>query len=109
MNSRTLRIAAAVLLLLGIFGAELVYWLGTRSADGANPLPVVGEDKVVTRQAQTMMGNETVVIGEWGRALKRPGTQACIILFAGALASGACFYFAGLVDKAGETKSRPGS
>jgi hypothetical protein len=101
-QARRLRITAAVMLLLGIFGADLVYWLGTRTADSANPLPVMGEDKAVTRQAETMFGKQTVVVDEWGRTLKRPGTQAGIVVVTAVLVAGACFYFARLLDRSGE-------
>jgi len=108
-QARRLRIAAAVVLLLGIFGAELVYWLRTRSVASPDPLPVAGEDKGATRQAEMMMGQQAVFMDEWGRGLQRPGTQAVMILVTASLVAGGCFYFARLLDQAGpasgETRS----
>ena len=77
--------------------------MGTRSADSANLLPVAGEDKAETRRTELMMGQQAVLADEWGRDLKRPGTQAVLILATAVLAAGGCFYFAGLLDRAEET------
>jgi hypothetical protein len=101
-QARRLRIAAAVVLLLGIFGADLVYWLGTRSVDSPDVLPVAGEDKAQTRQEELIMGKQTVLVDEWGRDLKRPGTKAAIIVVTAALVAAGCFYFARLLDQAGQ-------
>lgn len=101
-RARRLRITAAVLLVLGIFGADGVYWLRTRSEDSPNPLPVAGEDKAETRRAEMLFGQQTILLAEWENDLKRPGTQAVIIIMAAALAAGGCLYFARLLDRAGE-------
>jgi hypothetical protein len=97
-RARWLRIIAIVALVLGIFGADLVYWLGTRTVDEANPLPLAGEDKVETRRAEMLFGRQTVWLDEWGRDLKQPGAQAVIIFATAALVAGGCFYFARLLD-----------
>jgi hypothetical protein len=102
-QARWLRIIAAVVLLLGIFGAELMYWLRTRSVDSSDLLPMAGEDKAATRQAQMMMGQQAVLMDEWGRELARPGTQSAIVVVTATLVAGGCFYFARLLDHAGET------
>ena len=108
-QARWLRITAAVVLLLGIFGADLTYWLRTRSVDSPNPLPLAGEDKAATRQAQMMMGQQSVLMDEWGRDLARPGTQAAIIAVTAVLVAGGCFYFARLLDHAGQNPGETGS
>jgi hypothetical protein len=99
-RARWLRLTGVVALALGIFGADLVYWLGTHSAKADDPLPVMGEDKVVTRRAEMLFGHQTVLLDEWGQALKQPGTQAVIIVVTTALVAGGCFYFARLLDRA---------
>jgi hypothetical protein len=101
-RARWLRITAAVVLVLGIFGADLVYWLGTRSADSPNLLPVIGDDKAVTRQAETLFGKQPELVEELGRDLKRPGTQATIVVVTAVLLAGGCFYVARLMDHGGE-------
>jgi hypothetical protein len=50
------------------------------------------------------MGHQTVLIEEWGRNLKRPGTQAIIVVAAAALVAGGCFYVARLLDQSGRTR-----
>ena len=101
-QARWLRRGAAVLLLLGILGADLVYWLGTRAVDSSNPLPVAGEDKAVTRQEEVLFGKQPILLEQLGRNLKRPGTQACLIVAMAVLAAGGCFYFACLLEDAGK-------
>ena len=105
-QGRWLRMTAAVVLLLGIFGAELMYWLRTRSVNSPDLLPMAGEDKSATRQAEVIMGQQAVLMDEWGRALQRPGTQAVIIVVTAVLVAGGCFYFARLLDRAGQSGQR---
>ena len=109
-RARQLRMTAAIVLLLGIFGADFIYWVETRSADSPNPLPVAGEDKAATRQAESLFGQPAVLLEQWGRDLKRPGTQAGIVVVTAVLVAGGCFYFARLLDRAdehGEEKGWP--
>jgi len=107
-QARWLRRTAAVVLLLGIVGADLIYWLGTRSVDSSNPLPVAGEDKAETRRAELMMGKQTVLMDEWSRDLKRPGTQAAVVIVTAALAAGGCFYCARLLDHSNKDADEKG-
>jgi hypothetical protein len=95
--------AAAIILLLGIFGADAAYWLGTRSADLSGDPSVVGYDKTQVRQMGILYGKQALWIEEWRHKLKHPGPQACVILAASVLAAGGCFYFARLLDAAGES------
>jgi hypothetical protein len=97
-RARLLRIIAAVVLLLGIFGADAVYWLGMRSPDQSDDPSVVGYDKKQARQMGTVFGQQSLLIDEWLHDLKHPGTQAAIIVVAAALAAGGCLYFARLMD-----------
>src|SRR5580692_7210315 len=107
-RARWLRIAAAVVLALGVFGADLVYWLETRSVDSPDPLPVLGEDKAVTRRTEMLFGHQTILLDEWERDLKRPGTQVVIIVVTAALVAGGCLYFARLLDLHGEHADKTG-
>jgi hypothetical protein len=107
-QARCLRITAAGVLLLGIFGADLVYWLGTRSVGSPDTLPVIGEDKAVTRQVEVLLGKQPILMEGLGRNLKRPGTQAVIIVVTAALVAGGCFYVARLLDHAGEHSDESG-
>ncbi len=97
-RARRLRIVAVAVLLLGIFGADAVYWLGTRSANESdNPLGA-GYNKAQARQAEILYGKQALLFDEWSQELKHPGTQACVLFVAAALAAAGCFYFAHLLE-----------
>jgi len=89
-----------VVLLLGIFGADAVYWLGTRSADLSHDPSVVGFDKSEARQIGILYGNQGLLIEGWLHKLKHPGTQACLVVVTAVLIAGGCLYFARLLDQA---------
>ena len=93
-----LRTIGVVVLLLGIGGAALVYWLGTRSPDLAdNPL-MAGMAKVEARQMTNLYGKSGLVMLDFLDNLSRPGTQATIIVAISTLIAFGCFYFARTSD-----------
>jgi len=97
-RARRLRIAATVVFLLGIVGADVVYWLGSRSQDlSDNPL-MFGNEKAQAYKMGTLFGNQGVMIQQWYDDLKQPDTQAIIVLVTAALVAGGCLYFARLLD-----------
>jgi hypothetical protein len=96
---RKLKIIGAVVLALGIVGAGIVYWLGTRSTDLSGDLSMVGYNKPAERQMEILYGKQGELIEDWSNDLKQPGTQAVIILVTTALIAGGCFYFARLHDE----------
>jgi hypothetical protein len=110
-RARKLRIAGVVVLALGIFGAGIIYWLGTRSPDLADDLSMAGYDKPAERQLGILYGKQGELIEDWSNDLKQPGTQAAVIVAAAALVAGGCFYFARLLDydaeQADKTDSPP--
>jgi hypothetical protein len=93
-----LRLIGVIVLLLGIGGAGVVYWLGTRSPDVMDDLSMVGYNKAQTRQMGMLYGKIGPVIEEWFDDLKQPGTQAKIIVAISILAAAGCFYFARLLE-----------
>jgi hypothetical protein len=99
-RGRPLRIIAAIILLLGIFGADAVYFLGTRSGQTSDVAAMLGNEKAQARKEEYLYGKQAVLIDNWTNDLKRPGTQALMVVVAGALAAGGCFYFAHLLDRA---------
>jgi hypothetical protein len=101
-RARRLRITAVVVLLLGIFGADAVYWLGTRSADVSDDPSLMGNEKAQSRQKEILYGKQALLIDNWTHDLKQPGTQALIIVVTAALVAGGCFYFARLLNDADE-------
>jgi len=88
--------AGVIVLVLGIAGAGLVYWLGTRSPDVSDDLSMVGYNKAQTRQMEQLYGKSGLLIDEWFDDLKEPGTQATLIVAVSALIAGGCFYVARL-------------
>ncbi|MGB7747957.1 MAG: hypothetical protein WBN75_11790 [Verrucomicrobiia bacterium] len=92
-----LRLTGIIVLLLGIGGAGVVYWLGTRSPDVSDDLSMVGYNKAQTRQMGMLYGKMGPVIEEWCDDLKQPGTQAKIIVGVSILIAAGCFYFARLL------------
>jgi hypothetical protein len=101
-SGRNLRIAAGVVLVLGIFGADLVYWLGTRSVVVSNDPSLLVNEKEQARQEEILIGKQAGLIREWTADLKRPGTQAVIIVVLAALVAGGCIYFGSLADSRAE-------
>ena len=92
-----LRIIGIIVLVLGLGGAGLVYWLGTRSPDVSDDLSMVGYNKAQTRQMGMLYGKMGPVIEEWFDDLKQPGTQAEIVVVVSILVAAGCFYFARLL------------
>jgi flagellar basal body-associated protein FliL len=93
-----LRMIGIIVLLLGIGGAGMVYWLGTRSSDVMDDLSMVGFNKARTRQMGMLYGKMGPVIEGWFDDLKQPGSQATIIVVVSTLIAAGCFYFARLLD-----------
>ena len=111
-RARRLRITGVLVLLLGIAGASVVYWLGTRSPDSSDDLSMAGYDKPVERQMGILYGKQGEFIEDLTNYLKQPGTHAVIIILSAALTAGCCFHFARLLDYDAEhddnTDPKPG-
>jgi hypothetical protein len=95
-RAKRLRIAAGIILVLGIFGADLVYWMGTRSKVFSDNPVFLTNEKEQSRQEEILIGKQAGIVDAWMEDLKHPKTQAIIIVVAAALVAGGCFYFAGL-------------
>jgi flagellar basal body-associated protein FliL len=102
-RARKLRIIGVAVLVLGIAGAGIVYWLGTRSPDGSDDLSMAGYNKPAERQMEILYGKQGELIEDWSNDLKQPSTQTVIIIVAAVLIAGGCFYFARLLDADDET------
>lgn len=97
-RSAQLRLIAVIVLALGICGAGIVYWLGTRSPDLGDDPSMLGFNKREERQMGLLYGKMGTLIDDWEDDLKHPGTQAFLIAGFSALVAGGCFYFARLLD-----------
>jgi len=87
----------ALVLVLGMAGAGVVYWLGTRSANLNDNPSMQGFKRAEQRQMGQLYGKSGLLIEEWSDDLKRPGIQAVLIMITSALVAGGCFYFARLL------------
>jgi len=97
------RITAIIVLALGIGGAGLVYWLGTRGDNLSDDPSMLGFDRAETQQMGVLYGKQGELIEDWTNDLKQPGTQAFIIVAIAALTALACFQFARLSDRDAES------
>jgi hypothetical protein len=102
-RSAQLRLIGIIVLALGIGGAGMVYWLGTRSPDLSDDPSMLGFNKREERQMGLLYGKMGTLIEDWSDDLKRPGTQAFLIVGFSALVAGACFYCARLPDNDDKT------
>jgi hypothetical protein len=93
-----LKMIGIIVLVLGLVGAGVVYWMGTRSPDVSDDLSMLGYNKAQTRQMGMLYGKMGPVIEEWFDDLKQPGTQAEIIVVASIVVAAGCFYFARLLE-----------
>jgi len=89
-----LKKVGALILLLGFASAGMLYWIRTRPEDPALEQYRQDESRAVSRQMQMLYGSSGNVMQDFVTALKRPGTQAIVIIAVTALISGACFYLA---------------
>jgi hypothetical protein len=86
------------MLALGVIGAGVIYWLGTRAADLSDDLSMVAYNKPEERQMEILYGKQGELIEDWSNDLKQPGTQAFIIAAVSVIIASGCFYFAKLLD-----------
>jgi hypothetical protein len=92
-----------IVLVLGIAGAGILYWLRTRSPDLTDDLSMVGYNRAQTRQMGQLFGKSGLLVEQWSEDLKQPGAQAILIALFSAVIAASCFYFARLLDDDGET------
>jgi hypothetical protein len=97
-RARRLRIAGIIVLAMGIAGASVVCWLGTRDADVSGDLSMVGFNRSEERQMEILYGKSGELIEDWSNDLKQPGTQAVIIAAFSVIIASGCYYFARLSD-----------
>jgi len=98
-RARQIRIAAVIVLLLGIVSAAAVYWRGRNAVDLSNDLSMIGYDKSAARQMQMYYGQQGLVLQQLFDSIKNPGTQSLIIGLSAGLLAVACFYVARLVER----------
>jgi hypothetical protein len=87
-----------IVLALGIGGAGILYWPGTRSPDLSDELSMQGFNRAEKRQMGQLYGKSGLLIDQWSDDLKQPGTQAALVAGFSIAVFAGCFYFARLLD-----------
>ncbi len=97
-RAKRCRAAAAGILLAGLAGAGVIYWLGSRTAaESINP-SLLGLHRAERRQMGLLYGRQGQLYDDLTESLKQPGTQAVLVFAAAALIAGGCFYFSRVLD-----------
>jgi hypothetical protein len=91
-----LRMIGAVILVLGLGGAGLVYWLSPPPKDLSDEVLRASNSKKVQRAIEVNVGKMGVVMDGLAEDLEDPATKAMVIAVAAILLSSGCFYFAHL-------------
>lgn len=97
-RARGYRIAALVIFLIGLIGAGVVYWLGTRQPDLSNDPSMLGFNRATDRQMGMLYGKQGLLIEDFDEWLKQPGTQAILIIIAGAVLAAGCLFCARILE-----------
>jgi hypothetical protein len=97
-ESGRLRVIGTIVLVLGIAGAGLFYWIKARPAGPAMDDLLPGYSRSQAREIGALMGHTGVMMIEWQDALARPGTQAILIAAVSALFASYFFRAAWVLD-----------
>jgi hypothetical protein len=89
-----LRRAGILVLLLGLIGGGLIYWLGLRSSPELDDFAMAQYNKPEMRQMQMLYGSQGRLIEDLLNGLKRPGTQALLAIVVTGIIAGGFFYLA---------------
>lgn len=105
---RRYRLAALVILVLGLAGAGVVYWVGERRLDYSDDPAMIGFNRAAERQMGVLFGTQGQLMGDLDELLKQPGTQAILVAAASAVIALGCFQFSRVLEfeakKAAEDK-----
>ncbi len=99
-----LRTVGALILLIGLGGALLVYWKGA-PPDLPDDLPNANTSKKVARDIEINSGQTGLLLNDLQEDLQEPGVQAVIIAVVTLLAAFGCFFVAQLQAR-GKTPDR---
>jgi hypothetical protein len=76
---RRLRWSAAMILVLGLVGAAVVYWVGSRREALPDDPAMVGFDRATQRQMGLLYGKQGQLIEDLNNWVKQPSTQALLV------------------------------
>jgi uncharacterized protein YjeT (DUF2065 family) len=108
-QSERLRVIGILVLVLGITGACLFYWVEARSAAPTIDDLLPDDSRARAREIGILMGTFGVMMLGWADALARPGTQAIIIAAVSALVALGCFRAARVLDDNSQVRARQGN
>src|SRR4051812_21335883 len=94
-----LRRVGMTVLVTGLAIAALVYWLGSRSAEPADNLAMVGYNRAQSQQMGVLFGKSGLVIDDLSASLKRPEVQARWIAGLSIVIALICFYLGRPLDE----------
>jgi hypothetical protein len=97
-RGRRYRIAAGIILGLGIIGASLVCWLESREPDYSDDPSMLGFNRATDRQMGYLYGKQGQLIEDLTDLLKKPGTQAILIVAGAAVVAAGCLCFASILE-----------
>jgi len=97
-----LRIVGTLILVLGLGGAGLVYWLSARPNDLSDEVLRASNSKKVQRAIEVNVGKMGVVMDGLAEDLEDPATKAMVIAAVTILLGAGCFYFAHLQARGAE-------
>jgi hypothetical protein len=98
----TLRLIGATILVLGLGGAGLVYWLSAPPDDLSDEVLRSSNSKRVQRAIEVNVGKMGVAMDGLAEDLEDPATKAIVIAVITLLLGAGCFYFAHLQDRGEE-------
>ena len=99
-----LRRTGVIVLLLGLGGASLLYWQGTRARNFSDDPAMLGFNRAEERQMEILYGKQGRLVEEVSQTLKQPGTQAMLIAAVSTVIAAGCFYFARRPDNRHEPR-----
>jgi hypothetical protein len=111
-RARHCRVAAVVILVVGLISAGIVYWYGSRQAeaDDLNDPAMLGFNRATERQMGVLYGKQGQLMEDLNDSLKEPGTQAILIIIGSVIIAVVCFQFARMLEfEAREIAARPPS
>jgi hypothetical protein len=93
------RVIGVAVLVAGLVGAAVLYWIGSRRAGPGIDELLPGYSRNRERQVGILMGGFVVTLLEWFDALKDFRVQAAIVAGVAALVAAVCFWMAPLFDR----------
>jgi uncharacterized protein YjeT (DUF2065 family) len=97
-ESGRLRVIGAIVLVLGMAGAGVFYWINAHPAGPSMDDLLPGYARAQARGVGAMMGHFGLIMTEWQDTLALPGTQALIIAAVSALFASYFFRAAWVLD-----------